>query len=213
MDAEGPHRDTRRISRRGLLERAAVGGVALSLPAVLGGIEGAAAQTEGGPHIGEIRMFGGNFAPTGWAFCNGQLLPISENDALFTLIGTTYGGDGQETFALPDLRSRVPVHQGNGFVLGQAAGVESVTLTTQQLPVHTHSFLGSQNQGGTTNPPSNVVGAIPGGGSVYIQDQTGVALSTQSMQPVGGSQPHDNLQPYLSISFIISLFGVFPTEV
>jgi microcystin-dependent protein len=213
MDAEGPRQETRRISRRSLLERAAVGGVALSLPAVLSGIESAAAQTTDGPHLGEIRMFGGNFAPAGWAFCNGQLLPISENDALFTLIGTTYGGDGQETFALPNLQSRVPVHQGNGFVMGQAAGVESVTLTTQQVPVHTHPFLGSQNQGSTTNPPSNVVGGIPGGGSVYIQDQTGVALNSQSLQAVGGSQPHDNLQPYLCVSFIISLFGVFPTQV
>jgi microcystin-dependent protein len=157
-------------------------------------------------------MFGGSFAPQGWAFCDGQMLPISENDALFTLIGTTYGGDGQETFALPDLQGRVPIHQGNGFVLGQAAGVESVTLTGAQLPIHTHAFLASQDQGTTTNPPSNVAAAIPGGGSAYIQDQASVELAQQSLMTVGGSQPHDNMQPFLTISFIISLFGIFPTQ-
>jgi microcystin-dependent protein len=199
------------ITRRRLLERAAVGGVALSLPfSFAAGIESAGAQG-GDPFIGEIRMFGGNFAPTGWAFCDGQLIPISENDALFTLIGTTYGGDGLVTFALPDLRGRVPIHQGNGFTLGQAAGVETVTLTTQQIPVHSHAFLGSLNQGGTTNPPTNVVAQIPGG-NVYIQDSTGVAMNNQSLQPVGGSQPHENRQPFLTISFIIALDGVFPQQ-
>ena len=164
------------------------------------------------PYIGEIRMFGGNFAPAGWAYCNGQLIPISENDALFTLIGTTYGGDGQETFALPDLQGRVPIHQGNGFVLGQKAGVESVTITTQQLPTHSHAWLASKDTGGTTNPPGNVAASIPGGGSVYIQDSASVALNPQSLQPQGGSQPHENMQPFLVISFIISLFGIFPHQ-
>jgi microcystin-dependent protein len=164
------------------------------------------------PYIGEIRMFGGNFAPQGWAFCDGQLIPISENDALFTLIGTTYGGDGQETFALPDLQGRVPIHQGNGFVLGQKAGVESVTLTGAQLPIHTHAFLGSQDQGGTTNPPGHVVASIPGGGSAYIQDSASVEMAQQSLMTVGGSQPHDNMQPFLCLSFIISLFGIFPQQ-
>jgi microcystin-dependent protein len=164
------------------------------------------------PYIGEIRMFGGSFAPAGWAFCDGQTMPISENDALFTLIGTTYGGDGQETFALPDLQGRVPIHQGNGFVLGQQAGVESVTLTTQQLPIHSHAWLASQDQGGTTNPPGNVAASIPGGGSVYIQDSASVAMNPQSLQPQGGSQPHENMQPFLVISFIISLFGIFPQQ-
>ena len=163
------------------------------------------------PFIGEIRMFAGNFAPEGWAFCNGQLLAISENDALFNLIGTTYGGDGQTTFALPNLQSRVPVHQGNNFTLGQTGGVETVTLTTQQTPAHSHPWLGSLNQAGATNPPTNVAGQMPGG-NVYIEDQTGVALNDQSLQPVGGGQPHDNLQPYLTISFIIALFGVFPQQ-
>jgi microcystin-dependent protein len=163
------------------------------------------------PYIGEIRMFGGSFAPAGWAFCNGQLMPIAENDALFTLIGTTYGGDGQETFALPDLQGRLPVHQGNGFALGQAAGVEEVTLNGNQLPTHNHSFLGSHNQGATTNPPTNVVAQVPTN-KLYIQDPASVALNQASILPVGGSQPHTNLQPYLCVSFIISLFGVFPSQ-
>jgi microcystin-dependent protein len=202
--------DTQRISRRRLLERAAVGGVALSLPAWLAhGTEGASILNSG-PYVGEIRMFGGNFAPVGWKFCDGQLLPISENETLFQLIGTTYGGDGQEDFALPDLRGRIPVHQGNGMVLAQTGGVESVTLTAQQLPVHTHPFVGSLNQGGTTNAPTNVVAQVPGG-NVYIEDQASVPLSPQ-LPLAGGSQPHENLQPYLCINFIISLFGVFPSQ-
>ena len=167
------------------------------------------------PYIGEIRMFGGNFAPAGWAFCNGQTLAISENDTLFTLIGTTYGGDGQSTFNLPDLQGRLPVHQGTNagttFTLGEAGGVESVTLTVQQLPTHTHAFIGTTNQAGTTNPPTNIVGQNPGN-NIYIEDQAFVALAPQSLLPDGGSQPHDNFQPYLCISFIISLFGIFPSQ-
>jgi len=167
------------------------------------------------PYVGEIRMFGGNFAPAGWAFCNGQTLAISENDTLFTLIGTTYGGDGQSTFNLPDLQGRLPVHQGTNagttFTLGQSGGVESVTLTTQQLPIHTHTFVGTTNQAGTTNPPTNIVGQNPGN-NIYIEDQAFVPLAPQSLLPDGGSQPHDNFQPYLCISFIISLFGIFPSQ-
>ena len=170
----------------------------------------------GQPYIGEIRMFAGNFAPSGWAFCDGQQLAISENDALFTLIGTTYGGDGQETFNLPNLQSRVPIHSGTGpgltnKVLAEMAGVESVTLTTQQIPVHTHPFLATTNPGTTTNPNPNLVSNSPNVG-LYIEDVTGVAMNAQAITPVGGSQPHDNLQPYLTISFIISLFGVFPQQ-
>jgi microcystin-dependent protein len=165
------------------------------------------------PFVGEIRMFGGNFAPAGWAFCNGQTMAISENDILFQLIGTTYGGDGQETFNLPDLRGRLPIHQGSHlgttFVLGGAAGVEAVTLTLQQVPSHRHAFVGTTNQAGTTNPPTNIPGQNPGS-SVYVEDQAFVALAPQSLLPDGGSQPHDNFQPYLCVSFIISLFGVFP---
>jgi microcystin-dependent protein len=165
------------------------------------------------PFVGEIRMFGGNFEPAGWAFCNGQLLPISENETLFNLIGTTYGGDGQSTFALPNLKGRLPVHQGTHigttFVLGEAGGVESVTLTAQQIPAHTHSFIGTTNQAGTTNPPTNILGQNPGS-NVYVEDQAFVALAPQSLLAHGGSQPHDNFQPYLCVSFIISLFGVYP---
>src|SRR4051812_21623869 len=166
------------------------------------------------PYIGEIRMFGGNFAPVGWLLCQGQLLPISQYDALFNLIGTTYGGDGQETFNLPDLRGRVPVHQGAGaglssYVLGQEGGVESVTLTTSQLPGHTHSFVGTTNQAGTTNAPTNLVGQNPGS-NIYVEDQAFVALAPQSLLSQGGSQPHDNLQPYLSVNFIIALEGIYP---
>jgi microcystin-dependent protein len=167
------------------------------------------------PYVGEIRMFGGNFAPRDWAFCNGQLLPIDQNTALFQLIGTTYGGDGQTTFALPDLRGRLPLHQGtspNGqsYIIGQTGGVESVTLTTSQIPAHNHAFTGTTNPGGTTNPPTNIV-AQNSGNNIYIEDQAFVALAPQSLLPDGGSQPHENLQPFLCVAFIISLAGIFPT--
>lgn len=162
------------------------------------------------PYVGEIRMFGGNFASPGWAFCNGQLLPIDKHDTLFRLIGTTYGGDGQQTFALPDLQGRVPIHEGNGFAIGAAGGAESVTLTTNQLPSHSHPFLASTNPGTSTNPPGNVVAQIPGG-SAYVQDAASVHLA-DNLSLVGGSQPHENLQPYQCVSFIISLAGVFPSE-
>ena len=165
----------------------------------------------GTPYVGEIRMFGGSFPPNGWAFCDGSLIPISENDTLFNLIGTTYGGDGQSTFALPDLRGRLPIHRSGSIAQGQSGGVETVTLTVQQLPVHTHAFLGTSNQGGSTNPPANVVAQIPGG-NAYIQDVASVALNPQSMLSTGGSQPHENLQPFLCISFIISLYGIYPTQ-
>src|SRR3954447_17549780 len=115
----------------------------------------------GNPYVGEIRMFAGNFAPAGWAFCMGQLMPISENDVLFNLIGTTYGGDGQETFALPNLSSRIPVHQGSGFTIGQTGGTEAVTLTQQQIPVHTHQFLATNDTGSVNQPATNVVGSTP----------------------------------------------------
>lgn len=169
----------------------------------------------GEPFIGEIRMFGGNFAPAGWAFCNGQLMPISENDALFTLIGTTYGGDGQETFGLPNLQGRVPMHAGTQggitYTLGESAGVESVTLTTQQIPIHTHPFTAS-TAGATATSPSGQVIAQSGQRAVYTEDSTTTNLAASSITPQGGSQPHENMQPYLAISFILSLFGVFPTQ-
>jgi microcystin-dependent protein len=164
----------------------------------------------GSPYIGEIRMFAGNFAPVGWAFCEGQLMPISENDALFTLIGTTYGGDGQETFALPNLAGRLPMHQGNLHTIGEMAGVESVTLTTSQIPQHTHALAATTDPGSSVNPDGKVP-ANSQSAQIYIEDVAGFALPSQ-ISPAGGSQPHDNLQPYLAIRFIISLFGVFPTQ-
>jgi microcystin-dependent protein len=155
-------------------------------------------------------MFGGNFAPAGWMFCSGQLLPISEYETLFNLIGTTYGGDGQSTFGLPDLQGRVPVHQGSGFTLAETGGVEVVTLTTAQMPSHSHPFLCSTNPGGATSPPGNVPATVVAG-SAYVQMAATAALAPASVSAVGGSQPHDNFQPYLCVSFIISLFGIFPS--
>ena len=167
------------------------------------------------PYIGEIRMFGGSFAPAGWAFCNGQLLPISENDALFILLGTTYGGDGQETFALPNLQSRIPIHMGQGsgtssYTLGESGGVETVTLTTNQIPIHTHPPLAS-NTGGSDNPSGNYWGASSTG-KPYSVAPAAVQMNTGTITPTGGSQPHDNLLPYLCVTYIISLFGIFPSQ-
>jgi microcystin-dependent protein len=162
------------------------------------------------PYVGEIRMFAGNFAPAGWMFCEGQLLPISENETLFQLIGTTYGGDGQSTFALPDLRGRIPIHQGNGFILAETGGVEEVSLTVNQIPAHSHPLLASTSAGSVASPANNVLAesvAI----NPYIQDQTNSNMNAAAVSSVGGSQPHTNFQPYLCIDFIISLFGIFPS--
>jgi microcystin-dependent protein len=165
------------------------------------------------PYVGEIRMFAGNFAPAGWMFCEGQLLPISEYETLFNLIGTTYGGDGQSTFALPDLRGRVPLHQGNGFTLAETGGAEEVTLTVSQIPAHAHAALGSANPGTGSQPKNNVLSNLVGATSAaYGTDNPQTTMSAQSVSPVGGSQPHTNLQPYLCIDFIISLFGIFPSQ-
>lgn len=165
------------------------------------------------PFVGEIRMFAGNFAPAGWMFCEGQLLPISENEILFQLIGTTYGGDGEETFALPDLRGRLPLHQGTRdgttYTLGESGGVEQVTLTLQQIPTHTHALLASKDFGLQGNPVGSML-AASNSISLYKAAAPNAALNTQSAGPAGGSQPHTNFQPYLCINFIISLFGVFP---
>lgn len=169
------------------------------------------------PYVGEIRMFGGNFAPNGWMFCEGQTLPISENEVLFQLIGTTYGGDGQETFNLPNLASRVPIHMGTGpdgttYQLGEQAGTEQETLTTQQIPNHSHPFTGSTANGTIVNPGGNVLAASTSSVQPLIQDVADTALSAQCITPAGGSQPHENTQPFLCINFIISLFGVFPSQ-
>ncbi len=162
------------------------------------------------PYVGEIRMFAGNFAPAGWMFCEGQLLPISEYDTLFNLIGTTYGGDGQSTFALPDLRGRIPVHQGNGFTLAQAAGAETVALTVQQIPAHSHLPLANAGSGGVTTPANNFWGAVTAS-NPYTSAASDSTMNAASIGLTGGSQPHDNFMPYLCVDFIISLFGVFPS--
>ena len=170
------------------------------------------------PFVGEIRMFAGNFAPAGWMFCQGQLLPISENETLFTLIGTTYGGDGQSTFALPNLSSRVPNHMGTlsgrTFQLGEAAGVESVTLTTNQIPAHTHAATAFDVAGNSADPSGKRWAAsadttIKPYGLATAIDST---MSATAIGSTGGSQPHDNMIPFLGINFIISLFGVFPSQ-
>jgi microcystin-dependent protein len=163
------------------------------------------------PYLGEIRMFAGNFAPQGWALCNGQLLAISQNDPLFNLIGTTYGGDGQNNFALPNLQGRLPVHQGPGFVLGQAAGVEMVTLLTSQMPTHTHN-LAARGAIGTQSSPQNGLLAASTVAALYYEDATDVNLDPTSISVTGSNQPHENMQPFLAINFIIALDGVFPSQ-
>jgi microcystin-dependent protein len=161
-------------------------------------------------------MFGGNFAPAGWMLCQGQILPISEYDTLFNLIGTTYGGDGQSTFALPDLSSRVPVHAGtSGGVtrsLGESGGVESVTLTTNQIPNHTHAAtcVSGTNTGSAATPGGNVW-ASQAAVAVYANQPPTDNMNVGAVGIAGGSQPHDNMIPFLPINFIISLFGIFPT--
>jgi microcystin-dependent protein len=161
------------------------------------------------PYVGEIRMFAGNFAPAGWALCQGQVLPISENDVLFNLIGTTYGGDGQNTFALPNLQGRVPMHQSATHILGEQGGVESVTLTTNQIPVHNHAVIVSKDQGTQSAPLGKVVASNQ---SVLLY-RPGIGTATfdpSAVSITGGSQPHDNMQPFLVINYIISLFGIYP---
>jgi microcystin-dependent protein len=162
------------------------------------------------PYVGEIRMFAGNFAPAGWMFCEGQKLPISENETLFQLIGTTYGGDGQETFDLPDLRGRIPIHQGNGFILAETGGVEEVTLTVQQIPVHNHAFLGAATGGNEINAGNNLMANSPII-KPFVNLPPDGNMNPNAITPAGGSQPHTNFQPYLCIDFIISLFGIFPS--
>jgi microcystin-dependent protein len=162
------------------------------------------------PYVGEVRMFAGNFAPAGWMFCEGQLLPISENETLFQLIGTTYGGDGESTFALPDLRGRVPIHQGNGSNLAETGGAEEITLTTNQIPTHSHPFLVSTAAANQSAPATSLPGNSPSV-DLYREDVTEVNFNPAAVASVGGSQPHTNFQPYLCVNFIISLFGIFPS--
>lgn len=170
----------------------------------------------GQPYVGEIRMFAGNFAPVGWKLCDGQLLAIAENETLFQLIGTTYGGDGQSTFALPDLRSRVPVHMGQGlgssYPIGQTGGGETVTLTVNQIPSHGHVANASAGQG-TSDLPNGRLWAAPSEPSakLYASGAPNSSMHPSIVGPVGGSQPHENMPPFLAINFIISLFGIFPS--
>ncbi len=178
------------------------------------------------PYVGQILMFGGSFAPAGWMICQGQTLPISENETLFQLIGTTYGGDGQSTFNLPDLQGRVPIHMGTGsglstYQIGQNAGTESVTLTSQQIPAHNHLALtftgapGGNSKSITTSTYfADQAATVPGGGSVFVYGAGGGTQQTMASSIVGGaggSQPHENIQPILTVTYVISLFGVFPS--
>jgi microcystin-dependent protein len=163
------------------------------------------------PYIGEIRLFAGNFAPVGWLFCDGTTLPISQYDVLFNLIGTTYGGDGQTTFALPDLRGRVPLHQASsGYTLGQQGGVETVTLIAQQMPQHTHTLQATNTTGTQGNPGGNLL-ANSQGPQPYIQENPDGNLNGQAISSSGGSQPHENMQSFLCINFIIATEGIFPS--
>ncbi len=163
------------------------------------------------PYIGEIRLFAGNFAPLGWMFCSGQLLPISEYETLFQLIGTTYGGDGSQTFALPNLQGRVPVHQGPNYVLGQAAGSEAVTLTAQTTPTHSHPFMTSNGIANSPNPGNNVLG-ISSQVQMFFGDPPNQPMNSTSVTVAGGSQPHDNMMPFLCLNYIISLYGIWPSQ-
>jgi microcystin-dependent protein len=166
------------------------------------------------PFVGELRLFGGNFAPEGWMTCAGQLLPISEYEVLFTLLGTTYGGDGESTFQLPDLRGRVPLHTGGGFSPGQSGGSESVTLTQQTMAAHTHVPNATANAASQSGPNGNVPAALTGGGttSAYGTAAPLHAIDPSSVTSAGGGQPHPNIQPYLCITFIIALYGIFPSQ-
>lgn len=162
------------------------------------------------PYVGEIRMFAGNFAPAGWMFCEGQLLPISEYETLFVLIGTTYGGDGESTFALPDMRGRVPIHNGNGYIIAETGGAEEVTLNTSQIPAHKHALVATNDLANSASPAGEQLSATATGNKIYSSGTPTVTLNASTIGLVGGSQPHTNFQPYLCVDFIISLFGIYP---
>jgi len=168
------------------------------------------------PYVGEIRMFGGNFPPAGWMFCEGQILPISENETLFQLIGTTYGGDGQETFAVPDLRGRLSMHWGPGYMLAETGGAEQVTLTVQQIASHSHAVMAAVPPAGAISASSpSPVNNLPAQGATKIYAAPTVAptaaMNAAVVTAAGGAQPHENMMPYLCVSYIISLFGIFPS--
>ena len=165
----------------------------------------------GEPYVGEIRIFAGNFAPAGWRMCDGSLLPIAENEVLFQLIGTTYGGDGQVSFGVPDFRGRAPLHMGSGYALGQMAGSESITLTTAQIPAHEHALAASTAAGNASNPQGHVV-AQGSQIQLYIEDAQDASMSPNAVQSDGGNQSHENRMPSIAINYIISLNGFFPTQ-
>lgn len=162
------------------------------------------------PFMSEIKIISWNYAPRGWAFCNGQFMPINQNQALFSLLGTTYGGNGQTTFALPNLQGRVPIHMGNGHILGEAAGSSSVTVNIQQLPAHTHTMMATANAAAGDDATSNVLARA--GLNMYGTPAGAAAMGPASISNVGGSQPHNNMMPYLALNFIIALQGIFPSQ-
>lgn len=220
-------RSSRRIVLAPMLEQGAAQQPARRsfLKTMLAGTAGAAAllglkpreaRADGDPFLGEIALVGFNFAPVGWAMCNGQLLPISQNVALFSLLGTFYGGDGVNTFALPDLRGRMAIHSGQGpglssYVQGQLGGTEVVTLTAAQMPQHTHQLTGSSSNG-TSNSPVNAVPAVQANGVPVYSATPNANLSPNAIGLAGGNLPHSNLQPYLSLNYIIALQGIFPSR-
>jgi microcystin-dependent protein len=162
------------------------------------------------PFLSEIKIMSFNFPPKGWAFCNGQLLPINQNQALFSLLGTTYGGDGRVNFALPDLQGKVPIHMGNGHTLGEHAGEQNHTVSTSELPQHVHTLVGtSSSSGAVATPTGNLLGAVA---DAYGPAQDLTSLSPAAISSVGGSQAHNNMQPYLTLSFCIALQGIFPSR-
>jgi microcystin-dependent protein len=162
------------------------------------------------PFIGEIKVISWNFPPKGWTFCNGQLLPINQNQALFSILGTTYGGDGRQTFGLPNLQGRAPVHVGNGIALGELGGATSHTLNISEIPTHLHPLQASGGTATDTLPTGNYLAASPG--NLYVNPGGVTAMSPQSIAPVGGSGPHENMSPYLVLNFIIALQGIFPSQ-
>jgi microcystin-dependent protein len=169
------------------------------------------------PFIGNIMMFGGSFAPLGWAFCDGSLLPIAQYDALFALIGTTYGGDGQNTFGLPDLRGRIPIHQGQGpglsnYVIGQVAGAETITLTGQQMPVHTHAVLSNAATGNSDDPTNNFLGAQPELLEYISGGSANATMKSNAVSNSTGGQSHNNIMPVLVLNYVIALEGIFPSQ-
>ena len=161
------------------------------------------------PFLGEVKIFSFGFAPKGWSLCNGQLLPINQNQALFALLGTTYGGDGRVNFGLPNLQGRVPFHTGSGLSLGQSGGETAHTLNISELPAHTHVPVGNSNSANAASPGGNLWASLTGGG--YLQTAN-TAMNPASILPTGGSQPHDNMSPYLTLNFCIALQGIFPSQ-